>query len=141
MRFLRMSGIGHSTEENHMAEVREGALRESENPIQFAGSVLGAQRHVCAFFHSPDEEYRVLLPFITEGFERGDKACHIVDPELRAEHLRQLESARLLSEQRRAAEEFEERVVERTRQLTAVNEELRKEIIERERAEQALITS
>ena len=37
---------------------------QSERPIRFAGSVLGAQRHVCAFFHSPDEEYRVLLPFI-----------------------------------------------------------------------------
>ena len=36
-----------------------------------------------------------------------------------------LQEARLLSEQRRAAEELEQRVLERTRQLTAVNEELR----------------
>jgi MEDS: MEthanogen/methylotroph, DcmR Sensory domain len=63
---------------------------QSEQPIRFAGSTLGAQRHVCAFFHSPDEEYRVLLPFIKEGFERGEKAFHIVDPELRDEHLRRL---------------------------------------------------
>jgi hypothetical protein len=74
-------------------ELRGGALRESERPIRFAGSVIGAQRHVCAFFHSPDEEYRVLLPFIKEGFERGEKAFHIVDPTLREEHLRRLESA------------------------------------------------
>src|SRR3954466_7801028 len=67
--------------------------KQSEQPIRFAGSVLGAQRHVCAFFHSPDEEYRVLLPFIKEGFERGEKAFHIVDPTLREEHLRRLESA------------------------------------------------
>jgi hypothetical protein len=33
-------------------------------PIRFTSSILGAQRHVCAFFHSADEEYRVLLPFI-----------------------------------------------------------------------------
>ena len=45
---------------------------------RFAGSVLDAQRHVCAFFHNPDEEYRVLLPFIKDGFERGEKAFHIV---------------------------------------------------------------
>jgi hypothetical protein len=64
-----------------------------ERPIHFAGSTLGAQRHVCAFFHSPDEEYHVLLPFIKEGFERGDKAFHIVDPKLRNEHLRRLQSA------------------------------------------------
>jgi hypothetical protein len=66
---------------------------QSEQPIRFAGSVLGAQRHVCAFFHSPEEEYRVLLPFIKEGFERGEKAFHIVDPELRDEHVQRLESA------------------------------------------------
>jgi MEDS: MEthanogen/methylotroph, DcmR Sensory domain len=55
--------------------------------------VLGAQRHVCAFFHNPDEEYRILLPFITEGFTCGDRAFHVVDPKLREEHLRRLESA------------------------------------------------
>jgi hypothetical protein len=74
------------------AQLCGGALRASAQPIRFAGSVLGAQRHVCAFFHSPDEEYRVLLPFIKEGFERGEKAFHIVDPKLREEHLRRLES-------------------------------------------------
>jgi C4-dicarboxylate-specific signal transduction histidine kinase len=47
-----------------------------------------------------------------------------------------LQEARLLNEQRRAAEDLEQRVAERTRQLTAVNEELRKEILERERAEE-----
>src|SRR5262245_43516269 len=49
-----------------------------------------------------------------------------------------LQEARRLSEQRRATEELEQRVVERTRQLTGVNEELRKEIIERKRAESLL---
>ena len=76
-----------------MAQFREEAFSESKQPIRFAGSMLGAQRHICAFFHSPDEEYRVLLPFIKEGFERGEKAFHIVDPKLREEHLRRLESA------------------------------------------------
>jgi len=64
-----------------------------EQPIQFAGSTLGAYRHICAFFHTPDEEYSVLLPFIKEGFERGEKGFHIVDPRLRGEHIRRLESA------------------------------------------------
>jgi hypothetical protein len=63
-----------------------------ERPIRFAGSILGARRHVCAFFHSADEEYRVLLPYIKDGFERGEKAFHIVDPQLLAEHRRRLES-------------------------------------------------
>src|SRR2546428_1531503 len=75
------------------AEYRGSATADPEQPIRFAGSTLGAQRHVCAFFHSADEEYRVLLPFIKEGFERGEKAFHIVDPELREEHLKRLTSA------------------------------------------------
>jgi hypothetical protein len=68
-------------------------MNPNEQPIRFAGSELGVKRHVCAFFHTPEEEYRVLLPFITEGFERSEKAFHVVDPELREAHLRRLESA------------------------------------------------
>ena len=41
-----------------------------------------------------------------------------------------------ITERKRAEEELEQRVAERTRQLTAVNEELRQEIIERKRAEE-----
>jgi hypothetical protein len=78
---------------NENANVRGGAPSESGQPIRFAGSVLRTHRHVCAFFNSADEEYRVMLPFIKDGFERGEKAFHIVDPTLRAEHLRRLESA------------------------------------------------
>ena len=78
---------------NENATVRGGAPSGNDQPIRFAGSVLGTQRHVCAFFNSADEEYRVMLPFIKDGFERGERAFHIVDPALRAEHLRRLESA------------------------------------------------
>ena len=35
----------------------------------------------------------MLLPFIKEGFECGQKAFYIVDPKLREEHLQRLESA------------------------------------------------
>jgi hypothetical protein len=61
--------------------------------VHLAGSVLQRSRHVCAFFHSRDEEYRVLLPFILEGFRQGHRAYHIVDPEHRPEHLRRLAAA------------------------------------------------
>src|SRR5258708_18005552 len=66
---------------------------DASEPIPFAGSILDSRRHVCAFFHNPDEEYRVLLPYIKDGFERGEKAFHIVDPNLRAEHRERLTSA------------------------------------------------
>lgn len=60
-------------------------------PVHLAGSVLSRSCHVCAFFHSKEEEYRVLLPFIKEGFDQGDRAFHVVDPNHRAQHLRRLE--------------------------------------------------
>ncbi len=66
---------------------------DKDNPIRFAGSELGAHRHICGFFRNPEEEYQLLLPFIKEGFERGEKAFHVVDPKLRDDHLRRLNSA------------------------------------------------
>ncbi len=59
-------------------------------PISLAGSRLGEIRHVCAFFYSEDDEYRVLLPFIKDGIECGDKAVHIVNPAQHRDHLRRL---------------------------------------------------
>jgi hypothetical protein len=61
--------------------------------VRLAGSVLDRSRHVCAFFHDKEEEYRVLLPFIKEGFDQGDRAFHMVDPRHRPEHLRRLQAA------------------------------------------------
>jgi hypothetical protein len=61
--------------------------------VQFAGGNLGGHRHICAFFNSIDEEHRVLRSFLKEGFERGEKATHIVDPEQRGEHLKRLGEA------------------------------------------------
>src|SRR5258707_14482003 len=66
---------------------------DKENPIRFAGSELATQRHICGFFRNPEEEYHLLLPFIKEGIERGEKAFHVVDPKLRDDHLRRLKSA------------------------------------------------
>jgi len=61
--------------------------------VHLAGSVLDRKRHVCAFFHMRDEEYRVLMPFITEGFDHGDRAFHIVDPNNRPDHMERLRGA------------------------------------------------
>ncbi|HUQ94363.1 MAG TPA: MEDS domain-containing protein [Bryobacteraceae bacterium] len=65
----------------------------AESPIHLAGTRLEMPRHVCAFFHNADEEYEVLLPFLSEGIHNAEKAFHIVDPQLRSEHAGRLESA------------------------------------------------
>ena len=62
-------------------------------PIPFAGSQLAETRHVCAFFNSEEEEYRVLLPFIRDGFGRGERAVHVVNPGQQQDHLKRLASA------------------------------------------------
>jgi DcmR-like sensory protein len=62
-------------------------------PIRFAGSQLAESRHVCAFFSSDEEAYRVLLPFIKDGFACGDRAVHVVNPQQHADHRRRLTAA------------------------------------------------
>jgi hypothetical protein len=62
-------------------------------PISLAGSQLGELRHICAFFSNDNEEYRVLLPFIKDGFAAGDKAVHVINPEQWEEHLQRLAAA------------------------------------------------
>lgn len=68
-------------------------MKKNTTSISLAGSELAEVRHVCAFFNSDDEEYRVLLPFIKDGFKCGDKAVHVVNPDQRHDHLQRLAAA------------------------------------------------
>jgi hypothetical protein len=72
----------------------------TDRSVQFAGGMLGRHRHICAFFNGIDEEYRVLRSFIKAGFDQGDKAFHLVDPELREDHLKRLAEAGINVQQR-----------------------------------------
>jgi MEDS: MEthanogen/methylotroph, DcmR Sensory domain len=65
-------------------------VNEGSGQIRLAGSILGKACHVCAFFNNRDEEYRVLLPFVRDGLDRGEKIVHTIDPERRREHLERL---------------------------------------------------
>src|SRR5437762_3912456 len=66
-------------------------MSQTEAPSPPAGPVLDGCRHICVLYNSMDEEYRVLRPFIREGFEKGDKAFHIIDGKHRPGHLRRLQ--------------------------------------------------
>jgi formate hydrogenlyase transcriptional activator len=72
---------------------RSNASAKTDRPMRLASSVLGERRHVCAFFNSREDEYRVTLPFIKDGFECGDKAFHIIDPTRRVDHLLRMASS------------------------------------------------
>src|SRR6202165_3186157 len=80
--------------------------------VRLAGSPLQTYRHVCAFFRSPDEFYTVLLPFIKEGFDRHERALHIVDPKLRQDHVRRLEGVGIDTAAAEASQQLELRVWE-----------------------------
>jgi len=66
-------------------------MDESTSAVRLPGAAARRFGHVCGFFRSHEEEYRVLLPLAKEGFERGEKVFHVVDPEHRPERMRRLE--------------------------------------------------
>src|SRR5271170_7548535 len=68
-------------------------MATNEGSLEVAGVDLAGQNHVCAFFNTMDEEHRVLRSFYKGGFDRGEKATHIVDSENREEYLKWLTEA------------------------------------------------
>lgn len=66
-------------------------MAEADKSVNLAGALVRGSCHACAFFHSKEEEYDVLMPFITEGLTNGDRAVHIVDPAGRQAHRDRLE--------------------------------------------------
>ena len=67
---------------------------ETQDSLRVASSALeGSNRHICAFFNGMDEHYRVLRPFITDGFAQGDRTFHLIDPERQEDHLARLADA------------------------------------------------
>jgi len=82
-------------------------MNSASSAVSLAGCPLGHPRHVCAFFNDDDEEYRVLLPFIREGFACGDKAVHVVNPGQHQDHLRRLAEAGIDAETARSTGQFE----------------------------------
>ena len=75
--------------------------------VTLAGKSLDRSRHVCAFFNSKDEEYRVLLPFIKEGFSNGEKAFHIVKESHHDGHRQTLSGAGIPVDGAEATGQFE----------------------------------
>lgn len=75
--------------------------------MHLAGSVVGGVNHIGAFFHSAEERYRVLDPFIAEGLAVGDRAFHIVESAEREGHRRRLLSAGIEVDRAESRRQFE----------------------------------
>jgi AcrR family transcriptional regulator len=65
-------------------------MRTSVQTVRLAGEDLSDHRHVCVLVDGPEEAYELLLPFVVDGLEQGDRAVHIVDPQARDTHLERL---------------------------------------------------
>jgi MEDS: MEthanogen/methylotroph, DcmR Sensory domain len=68
-------------------------MNGTRRSVRLFGENLEEGMHVCTFFRTSDEKYRVLMPFIREGMEQGDRAFHIVNPSLRREHAQRIREA------------------------------------------------
>ena len=87
-------------------------MNEPISAMGLSGAELRRFGHVCAFFHNREEEYRVLLPLAKEGFERGEKVFHIVDPEHLPERMRRLNEVGVSPSAARRPDQIEVRVWE-----------------------------
>jgi len=67
-------------------------MASSDRKIDFAGTVLNGNRHLCAFFHSEEEEFRALLPFMVDGLAAGEKVIYLVNGNDIEEHRRRLKA-------------------------------------------------
>ena len=65
-------------------------MSATSDSIRLAGEDIGHHRHVCVLVDGPDDLYALLMPFIVDGFEHGDRAFHMIDPELRDAHMSRL---------------------------------------------------
>jgi hypothetical protein len=81
-------------------------MARTSTPIKFAGSFLGDTRHVCAFFASPDEEYRTLLPFMRDGLASGERLVTVI-PQDRKDHADRMRAAGMDVDTARECRQFE----------------------------------
>lgn len=61
--------------------------------LELAGKLSPCPCHVCAFFHSKEQEEAILLPFMAEGIAAGDKCINIIEKSKRPSRLAALVSA------------------------------------------------
>lgn len=65
-------------------------MAQGTKAITLAKATVICRCHVCAFFSNREDEYGVLLPFMKEGFDAGDRAVHILHKDDRGERMRRL---------------------------------------------------
>jgi hypothetical protein len=91
--------------EESQPHVRDDSADECAPTV--CGSPLREHRHICAFFNTREDEYKVTVPFMKEGVARGDKSYHLTGAARRDDHLRRLNEAGLDTAGLRQTGQFE----------------------------------
>jgi hypothetical protein len=65
-------------------------MKPEAEPVDVCAREIAGPRHACAFFESPEEEYRVLSPFAQQCAGCGDRCFQFLDPAHKAERVRRL---------------------------------------------------
>ncbi|HTJ56050.1 MAG TPA: MEDS domain-containing protein [Devosiaceae bacterium] len=68
-------------------------MPEGKKTVQLARSTVECPCHACAFFHTQEEEYQIVLPFVKDGVDAGDRNYQFVDKGHRAERLARLKAS------------------------------------------------
>lgn len=64
-----------------------------EEPIDLAGVKLHRHWHVCAFFHTQNQEDKVVIPFMKQGIDQGEKSFCVLNSEKHLHFLQELTGA------------------------------------------------
>src|SRR5205809_732932 len=62
----------------------------TERSLHLCGEEIPNAGHICAFFDSRADKYKVLAPYLAEGIEQGDRIINVVDAEERDQHVETL---------------------------------------------------
>jgi MEDS: MEthanogen/methylotroph, DcmR Sensory domain len=87
-------------------------MDSSDRAATIGQSEVRCPCHACAFFHSRDEEYELLLPFFKEAYQAGDRMFQVVDKAHRDERRHLLASSGIDLQKAESAGQLEIRVWE-----------------------------
>ena len=89
-----------------MSPNRQQATQPASQPVHLCGHEIRGGGHICAFFDSHDDKYRVLAPYFAEGITNGDRVINVVDARDRDAHVRALEKAKVPISQAISRDQF-----------------------------------
>src|SRR5882757_6402989 len=84
-------------------------MAQGTRTVRLARSTVNCRCHVCAFFNSREDEYNVMLPFIKEGFDVGDRAVYLLDKNQRSERMQRLADTGIATAEAKASGQLEVR--------------------------------